>query len=90
LSIALNLYATPFCDKQPSRGEDAMVEKTIMPARNIVDFAHYQAGRDAAKSALPVSRLCCHCGAVLADGEREEECSSAFNIGAPPRRFYAD
>jgi hypothetical protein len=27
-------------------------------------------------------RNCRHCGAVLHEGEREEECSSAFNVDA--------
>jgi hypothetical protein len=41
------------------------------------------------------ARVCRHCGAALFDGEREEECSSAFNVDAPgacvpPRRFVAD
>jgi hypothetical protein len=38
---------------------------------------------------------CRHCGAVLLEDEREDECSSAFNFEAPalrgaPRKFYAD
>jgi hypothetical protein len=33
----------------------------------------------ASKMAL---RNCRHCGAVLQEGEREEECSSAFNVDA--------
>jgi hypothetical protein len=28
------------------------------------------------------ARSCRHCGAMLTDGEREEECSSAFNAEA--------
>ena len=41
------------------------------------------------------ARVCRHCGAVLLEGEREEECSSVFNVEAPrlrggPRKFYAD
>jgi hypothetical protein len=41
------------------------------------------------------ARICRHCGASLLEGEREEECSSAFNLDAlslraPPRRFVAD
>jgi hypothetical protein len=65
-----------------------MVEKVITPGPNVVDFARYQAGRTAA--AMP-GRACRHCGAALAEGESEDECSSAFNIKAPVmRRFYAD
>ena len=73
-----------------------MVEKVITPGPNVIDFARYQAGRTAAGSALAMPvRACRHCGAALQDGEREDECSSAFNIEAPvlrsgPRKFYAD
>ena len=69
-----------------------MVEKVITSSRNVVDFARYQQGRDAA--ALP-ARACRHCGAELFEGESEDECSSALNVEAPalrapPRKFYAD
>jgi hypothetical protein len=73
-----------------------MVEKVITPGPNVVDFARYQLSRNAAGKALGIStRNCRHCGAALAEGEREEECSSAFNFEAPrlrdaPRKFYAD
>jgi hypothetical protein len=74
-----------------------MVEKVITPGNNVVvDFARYQAGRNAAGRAHAVSaRACRHCGAALSEGEREEECSSAFNIEAPAlrdslRKFYAE
>jgi hypothetical protein len=73
-----------------------MVEKVITSPRNVVDFARYQQGRDAASKAMVMSaRICRHCGAALTDGEREEECSSALNVEAPrlrggPRKFYAD
>ncbi len=67
-----------------------MVEKVITPARNVVDFARYQAGRNAAGKAAALSaRTCRHCGAALAEGEREEECSSAFNIDAESLRWQA-
>ncbi len=37
------------------------------------------------------ARVCRHCGAVLLEGESEDECSSAFNTDAAgPRKFYAD
>ena len=63
-----------------------MVEKVITSPKNVVDFARYQAGRSAAGRALAMSaRICRHCGAALADGEREDECSSAFNIEASLR-----
>jgi hypothetical protein len=73
-----------------------MVEKVITPPPNVVDFARYQAGRNVAGKAPAISaRTCRHCGAVLSEGEREEECSSAFNTDATglhggPRKFYAD
>ena len=61
-----------------------MVEKVITPPRNVVDFARYQQSRDAAGQVLAMSaRVCRHCGAALAEGESEDECSSAFNIEAP-------
>jgi hypothetical protein len=73
-----------------------MVEKLITQGRNVIDFARYQQGRNAAASELAVSaRTCRHCGAALSEGEREDECSSAFNIEARdlrsgPRKFRAD
>jgi hypothetical protein len=75
-----------------------MVEKILTPGRNVVDFAKYQQGRKAiARSAAALrAPLCRHCGAVLGDGEAEEECSSAgFNFEVPrlresPRKFYAE
>jgi hypothetical protein len=73
-----------------------MVEKVITSSRNVVDFARYQAGRNAAGKALAAAvRACRHCGAALSEGEREDECSSASNIDAAglrggPRKFYAE
>ncbi len=74
-----------------------MVEKVITPKQNVVvDFARYQAGRNAADKALALAaRACRHCGAALSEGESEEESSSAFNFEAPRlrdslRKFYAD
>jgi hypothetical protein len=34
-------------------------------------------------------RSCRHCGAALHEGEREEECSSAFNIDNARLRWQA-
>jgi hypothetical protein len=74
--------------------EDPMVEKRIMSTRNVIDFARYQQDRGAALAFS--TRLCRHCGAALADGENEEECSSAFNLDAASilrakqRKFYAE
>ena len=73
-----------------------MVEKFITQGRNVIDFARYQQDRNATVRELAVSaRTCRHCGAALSEGEREEECSSAFNIEARdlcsgPRKFRAD
>ena len=63
-----------------------MVEKVIMQGRNVVDFASYQQGRNVAGRAQAISaRTCRHCGAVLSDGEQEEECSSIANVEASLR-----
>jgi hypothetical protein len=73
-----------------------MVEKLITSPPNVVDFARYQQGRNAAGKAPAISaRACRHCGAVLLEDEYEDECSSAFNFEgpvqrAPSRKFYAD
>jgi hypothetical protein len=73
-----------------------MVEKVITSPPNVVDFARYQQGRNATAKAPAMSTgTCRHCGAVLLEDEREDECSSAFNfeapaLRAPPRKFYAD
>ena len=70
-----------------------MVEKVITPARNVVDFAHYREGRNAAPRTPVVSAQACrHCGAALLEGESEDDCSSTFNVGTPPkpRKFYAE
>jgi hypothetical protein len=59
-----------------------MVEKLIMSPRNVIDLARYQQSRVGDKAQAFSTRLCRHCGAALADGENEDECSSAFNIAA--------
>ena len=61
-----------------------MVEKHITPAspRNVIEFARYQQDRAAGKAQALSMRICRHCGAALADGEIEDECSSAFNLAA--------
>jgi hypothetical protein len=69
-----------------------MVEKVITSSRSVIDFARYQADRN---GKLTSARACRHCGAVLLEGESEDECSSAFNIDAAglrsgPRKFYAE
>jgi hypothetical protein len=63
-----------------------MVEKVITSPRNVVDFARYHQGRNAADKTLAMSaRICRHCGAALSEGESEDECSSAFNVEASLR-----
>ena len=67
-----------------------MVEKVITSPRNVVDFARYQAGRNAAGTAAAIAaRSCRHCGAALAEGEREDECSSALNVDTVSLRWQA-
>jgi hypothetical protein len=75
-----------------------MVDKFTTPRRNVVDFMSYQQEQERRSSArmlvaaaLAVTgRNCRHCGAVLTEGESEEECSSAFNIAqSAPLRFRA-
>jgi hypothetical protein len=72
-----------------------MVEKVIMSPRNVIDLARYQAERAADRMPAISLRICRHCGAMLLEGEREEECSGAVNVGASgvggaPRKFYAE
>ena len=64
-----------------------MVEKRLT-ARNVVDFTRYRTGRTC--EALTLSgRFCRHCGATLMEGEREDECSSAFNVDEARLRWQA-
>jgi hypothetical protein len=72
-----------------------MVEKLIMSPRNVIDLASYQQSRTGGKAQAFSTRLCRHCGAVLADGENEDECSSTLNLDAATlrttqRKFYAE
>ena len=71
-----------------------MVSKQIT-SRNVIDFASYQQGRIVGNLQAFSVRLCRHCGAALADGENEDECSSTFNVDASAlctaqRKFYAE
>jgi hypothetical protein len=67
-----------------------MVQKVITSTRNVVDFARYQQDRNAAGRAQAMSaRMCRHCGAALQEGEREDECSSSFNVEADSLRWQA-
>jgi hypothetical protein len=72
-----------------------MVEKVITSPRNVIDLARYQAVRAAGWMPAVSLRVCRHCGATLLEGEREEECSGAVNVGASgvggaPRKLYAE
>ena len=67
-----------------------MVEKVITSSENVLDFARYQAGRNAAGRMPAISaRVCRYCGATLSEDERDEECSSAFNVNAANLRWRA-
>jgi hypothetical protein len=66
-----------------------MVEKLITSSRNVVDLAHYRERNGAGTAFATPPRSCRHCGAVLADGEREEECSSTFNVDSARLRWQA-
>ena len=71
-----------------------MVSKQIT-SRNVIDFASYQQGRIVGNLQAFSARLCRHCGAALADGENEDECSSTFNVAATAarpaqRKLYAE
>jgi hypothetical protein len=73
-----------------------MVEKVVTSLPNVLDFAGYRSERRTVGKAAAISaRVCRHCRAALAEGEREDECSSALNIApsgfhAGPRKLYAD
>jgi hypothetical protein len=72
-----------------------MVEKLIKSPRNVIDLAPYQQNRVGGRAQAFSTRLCRHCGAVLADGENEDECSSTFNVAASTlrsaqRKIYAE
>ena len=74
-----------------------MVKTILTSGRNVVDFATYQQARKAAASAPALRGLLCrHCGAVLGEDEREDECSGAlFNFETPRlreglRKFVAE
>jgi hypothetical protein len=67
----------------------AMVEKPITASRNVIDLSRYRQRNAAEKVPVLSPRLCRHCGAALLEGEREEECSSAFNSDALRLRWQA-
>ena len=72
-----------------------MVDKVKTSRRNVIDLARYRDGSAAGDAPALPGRICRHCGATLAEGEREDECSSAFNFEAArlrgaTRSFRAD
>jgi len=67
-----------------------MVEKFVTSSPNVVDLAAYRGRNGSTVRAEALSlRVCRHCGAAMADGEREDECSSAPNIDAARLRWQA-
>jgi hypothetical protein len=65
-----------------------MVDKVTTRSRTVIDLASYRERVGARAPKISV-RSCRHCGAVLAEGEREEECSSTFNVEAAQLRWQA-
>jgi hypothetical protein len=65
-----------------------MVEERIMSSENVVDLAAYR-DRGILRARAMNPRICRHCGAALAEGEREEECSSTWNVDAAKLRWQA-
>lgn len=66
-----------------------MVEKTLTSPRNVIDLAHYQQERVAMRAQAISARVCRHCGAVMADGENEDECSATFRVDDTTLRWQA-
>jgi hypothetical protein len=65
-----------------------MVDKVPTGSRTVIDLASYRERIGVRAPAISV-RTCRHCGAVLTEGEREEECSSTFNVEAAQLRWQA-
>ena len=57
-----------------------MVEKRITASQNVIDLALWRKRTGGANAAAVSLRLCRQCGAALAEGEREEECSATLNV----------
>lgn len=55
-----------------------MVEEIVVRARNVIDLSAYRLrARSATARPLSVTRAACsHCGAWMAEGESEDECSA--------------
>ncbi len=73
-----------------------MVETLIKPGRNVIDLAAYRLRPRPSDPAPLRARFCRHCGAGLAEGESEDECSGAGLVlqhptrAWPSRVFYVD
>lgn len=65
-----------------------MVEELIMLPRNVVDLQSYRE-RSVSRAPALSPRTCRHCGAALLEGEREDECSSAFISDSARLRWQA-
>jgi hypothetical protein len=75
----------------PKKAQGPAQEKTAQETgpRNVVSLSLYRE-RNGLASAMPLSsRTCRHCGAVLFEGEREEECSSTSNVDEARLRWRA-
>ncbi len=70
-----------------------MVDKAATLGRNIIDFASFSVRRERSigrKSLVASPNYCSHCGAWLAEGESEDECSAIFRAEAVPPLKRAD
>ena len=56
-----------------------MVEKLVIPAANVIDLARYLPRGSGARAVPLRPNMCRYCGAALAEGEREDECSAILN-----------
>ena len=56
------------------------MQKTTVSSRNVVDLTAYLRQRNSgtAQTMKLTPRACRHCGALLADDESDDDCSSVF------------
>jgi hypothetical protein len=67
-----------------------MVEDSITSPANVIELARYRSSRaDGIRAQAISARTCRHCGAALAEGESEDECSSALNVDQASLRWQA-
>lgn len=82
-----------------------MVEQVSNSSRNVIDFLRYKKVREADAAVMAVTaavlgaagagklvmgKFCRHCGAVMMDGESDDDCSSVAASLTAPRMFCAD